>query len=84
MVKKRRAKLFIELEGDNRLRKLIQISAKDVGGIVNSVPSPIEALPVARRRIKKRLEFFDPLCGAAQAENSFDIGCLNLLVICSR
>jgi hypothetical protein len=79
MPTKRGAKLFIEFPGDDRLRKLVEVPAKDVGSIVDCVAGPVKPFAVPRRSIEERLELLDALCRTAQSKYALYISCYEML-----
>ena len=67
-------KLFIQVYGHDGLGEVVEIAAKDVGGIVDGVSGPIEAFAVLVGRVEKRLELLDALFRAAETKNAFNTG----------
>lgn len=59
------AESFVQVEGDDWLRKIVEVSAQDVGGIVNCVSVPDEALAVSIGRVEDELELLYALFRAA-------------------
>jgi len=74
VVLKRVAEAFVELERDDGFGQLVEVSAQDVGGIVDGIATPVEPLAVAIRRVKSNAQFFDALLGSTQTEDALDIG----------
>jgi hypothetical protein len=52
---------LVEIEGHDGFRQLIEVSSQDVGSVVDSVASPIEALAISIGRVEGCLEVFDAL-----------------------
>jgi hypothetical protein len=52
---------IIVLQWYYRLRKVVEIATQNVRGIMYSVTAPIQALPIARWGVERRLELFDSL-----------------------
>lgn len=74
VLSKRLSKPVVKVQWDNWLGKLVQVSAKHVGGIVHRVSFPIQALSISVWRVECLAEFFNALFRTTQAENSLDIG----------
>jgi hypothetical protein len=74
VVLKRVAEAFVELEWDDGLGQLVEVSTQDVGGVVDRVATPVETLAVAIGRVKGIAQFLDALLGSTQTEDALDIG----------
>jgi hypothetical protein len=75
VVAERLAKALVEVQGYYRLRQLIKVPPKNIGGIMDSVSSPIKAFTKTIRCVKLVLQFFDTLFRTGKAEYTFDVGC---------
>lgn len=64
VILKRVAEAFVELERDNWFGQLVEVSAKDIGGIVDRVATPVEPLAVAIGRVEGIAQFLDALFGS--------------------
>lgn len=69
------AEALVEFQRNDRFRQLVQVSAEDVGGIVNRVSGPIQALSVTFGRVEYFLEILDTLGGPIESEDTLDISC---------
>jgi hypothetical protein len=74
MVLQRVAEALIEFQGDDRFRKLVEISSQNVGRVVHSISSPVETLAIAIRRVERDLEFLDALLATSKTEDTLNIG----------
>jgi hypothetical protein len=74
VILKRVAEAFVELERDNGFGQLVEVSAKDIGGIMNGIATPVEPLAVAIGRVKGIAQFLDALFGTTQTKDSLDVG----------
>jgi hypothetical protein len=68
------AEAFVEFQGNDRLGKLIEVSSQDVGGIVYSVPCPVQSLAVTIGRIERNFELLDTLLATRKTEDTLDVG----------
>jgi hypothetical protein len=66
------AELLIEIEWDDWLRQVIQVSPQDICRVVDRESVPHEALAIAIGGVKDGLELLDALFGSAQSENTLD------------
>jgi hypothetical protein len=53
---------------------LIEVSSQDVGGIVYSVPCPVQSLAIAVGGIERNLELLDALLATRETKDALDIG----------
>jgi hypothetical protein len=74
VILKRVAEAFVELERDDGFGQLVEVSAKDIGGIMDRVATPVEPLAIAIGRVKGIAQFLDALLGSTQTKDSLDIG----------
>jgi hypothetical protein len=68
------AETFVELQGYDGLGQLVQVSAKYVGGIVNSIPGPIQSFSISLGGVKDLLEILNALGRSIESKNTFHIG----------
>jgi hypothetical protein len=68
------AEALVEFQGNDGFGQLVQVSTEDVGGIMNGVSGPIQALSVTFGGVKNLLEILDTLGGSIESENALDIG----------
>lgn len=64
---------LVELQRDNRLGQLIEVSSEDVGSIMHSVACPVQAFAISVGAVKCYLELLDTLLASGQPENALDI-----------
>jgi hypothetical protein len=74
VVLERVAEAFVELERDDGFGQLVEVSAKDIGGIVNRVATPVEPLAVTIGRVEGIAQFLDALFRSTQTKDSLDVG----------
>lgn len=74
VVAQRLSETLVEVKRDDGLGQLVKVAAKNVGGIVDSVPSPVETFSITIWRIESNLELLDALLRTTQAEYPFDVG----------
>lgn len=78
------AEAVVELERHDGLRELIQVSAEDIGGIVDSIAGPVQTFSVAFGGVKDLLQVLDAFGGAADAEDALDVGGYFISAVGSR
>lgn len=67
-------KLFVKLQRNDRLGQLVQIAAQDVGGIVDSIPGPVQAFSIPFGGVEDLLEILDAFCRSVKTKDTFHIG----------
>lgn len=66
---------LVEIERYNWLWQLVEISAENIGSVVNSVSCPVESFTIAFWRVESILKFFDSALCTGESEYSLDVGC---------
>lgn len=61
---------FVEFKRYDWFGELVEITSKDIGGIMNSVASPVESLSVSVRRVKGNPKLLDTLLGPGESKDT--------------
>ena len=69
------AEALVEFQRNYGFGQLVQVTAEDVGSIVNRVSGPIQALSVTFGGVEYFLEILDTLGGPIESEDTLDISC---------
>ena len=64
---------FVEFKRDDGFWQLVQVSAQDIGGIMDGVSGPIQSLSISLGRVKDLLEVLYTFCGSIESKDTFDI-----------
>lgn len=78
------SELVVEVERNDGLRKLVEVPAEDVCGIMDRVATPIQALTIALWGVEGFTKFLDALLRAAEPEDALDVGCWTILLVNSN
>lgn len=54
----------IVLQWYDRFREVVEVASQNVGGVVYSIPGPVQTFSIARRGVKGSPQLFDALLGA--------------------
>jgi len=65
---------FVKFEWNDWFRELVEITSKDVGGIMDGIACPVESFAKSIRRVKGSLELFDALFGSGKSKDTLYIG----------
>lgn len=66
------AKLFIQVQRNDGLGQVVQVSAENISSVVYCVAIPNKTLAVSIGGVENALELFYALLGTAEAENAFN------------
>lgn len=72
------SEFFVEVQWDDGLGEVVEVSSKHIRGVVHGVSVPDQTFSISVGRVKNQLQLLDALFRAAQTEDALDAGCCDL------